>query len=309
MAQTLPAPPVSPSRNPAEILRRMPTELLDYSATPPDTSGSAGFDHAGPKVVPSQLDDTMKLAFAAARGDEALADDSWAAANLVFTHQTKAGDFGGSPTTAAISLCALSRSLLVIQQSPLADHFKERIDALKPAIAKAMHWLTAQQARLLWEDRARPDRLFSEAESFLFCGRLLGDESLLKAGHQFLDKGMKLYRPADGVFLEKNGADTSYEAASLVRLQEIVLQFPDRSIEESLARAVQWELAHIGADGAVRADGKKLVFPGSKMLMGPEKEPNVGEIALALLYYHERTGDAAALAAGERLHQHYAPQH
>jgi len=120
---------------------------------------------------------------------------------------------------------------------------------------------------------------------------------------------LKLSRPADGVFLENNGADTSFEAASLVRLQEIVLQFPDRPIEDSIAKGVQWELAHIGVDGAVRADGKRFVFPGSKMLIGPEKKPNVGEIALALLYDQGRTSDRAALAGAERLHQHYAPAH
>ena len=33
-------------------------------------------------------------------------------------------------------------------------------------------------------------------------------------GHEFLDVGMKLYRPEDGVFLERGGADSSYQAVN-----------------------------------------------------------------------------------------------
>jgi len=308
LAPGLAAPPASTLPDHCDILRGMPLTLLDFSGSGPEAPGSGQSD-TNSKVASLQLGASMKLAFAAAGGNPGLADECWGAVDSLFAHQTKAGDFGTAPASAAVSLCELGRSLLVIQQSPLADSFKNRIEALKPAIAKATRWLTKQQSRLLWEDRASPDRLFAEAEAFLFCGRVLGDDALLRIGQQFLDKGMKAYRPADGVFLENNGADPSYEATSLVRLQEIVLHFPDRSIEKSIASGVQWELAHINADGTVHSDAKQHSFFGSKMLMAPEKQANVGEVALALLYYHQRTGDPAALAAVERLHRHYTSPH
>ena len=256
---------------------------------------------------PFRLSATMNLTLAAARGDEAEANESWAGVEPVFAHQTKTGEFGNSPTSVAFTLSELTRALLVIQQSPLAAHFKDRIDALKPAITKAAHWLTAQRGRLQWEDRASPNRLFAEAEAFLYCGRLLDDPSLVKIGRQFEDSGMKLYRPADGVFPETGSADPNSEAASLVRLQEIVPYYPDSRVEDSIAKGTQWELAHITADGTVSGPTpKSRSFFGSKMLIGPDKAPSAGEILLALLYYAERTGDTASLTAAQHLHQHYA---
>lgn len=281
----------------AAVLQHMSVELLHYSNAYPELPDPN---------APFQLGTMMKLAVAAAHGDQEIADECWFTVDSTFAKQTKAGDFGGDPMSAAVWLGEFTRSVLVIQQSPLAAHFKDRIEALKPALTKAMHWLNKQRGRLQFEDRAATDRLFSEAEAFLFSGRLLDDPALVKYGHTFLNTAMKAYRPGDGAFLENNGTDSGYQAASLVRLQEIMLNLPDIHLEEPLAKGVQWELAHIGPDGTVHADGKPGLFAHSKMIMGPEKNVNVGEISLALLYYHERAGDAASLAAIERLQKHYA---
>jgi hypothetical protein len=277
----------------------MPLDLLDISA---GTSATKGANQPGTL----QLDGRMKLALAAARGEASEAEDSWGVMDLVFTHQTKAGDFGGSPTTAAFSLCELTRTLLVIAQSPLAANFKDRIEALKPAIANAARWLTGQRSRMAWEDRAYSDRLSAEAEAFLGCGRLLGDQKLVKYGQEFLAKAMRLNRASDGAFVEGNSVNPDCQAATLVRLQEIALLFPDLPIAPTIARAAQWETAQIGPDGAVHIAAGNTTFPGSKMLLGPPKSANIGEISLALLYFHERTGDPAALAAVERLHRNAA---
>jgi hypothetical protein len=306
LAQTAPPPAVSKPATFCEILRRMPPELVDYSVNALNPDGSVNPNAGGFEGSPFRLSATMNLALAAARGDEAKANESWTAVEPIFAHQTKSGDFGRPPTSAAFALSELTRALLVIQQSSLAAQFKDRIEALKPAIAKAAHWLTAQRGRLMWEDRASPNRLFAEAEAFLFCGRLLDDQNLVKIGQQFEDKGMKLCRPADGVFPETGTADPNSEAASLVRLEEIAPYYPDSRVEDTIAKGTQWELAHIGPDGTVKADAKKPNFFGSKMLIGPDKAPSVGEMMLALLYYSERTSDAASLTAAQHLHQHYA---
>lgn len=278
----------------------MPVELLHYSST---VVGATA-----PEDAPYQLNTALKLAIAGARGDEAVADDCWGTIQAAFARQTKAGDFGNSPTSTAFWLAELSRSLLVVQQSALAPRFKDRIEALKPSLDKALRWLVKQRSRMLFDDRAAPDRLFAEAEAFLFCGRLLGDASLMKLSQDFLDAGLKSYRTADGAFLENNGTDSGYQAACLVRLQEILLQSPDTPIGDVIAKAMQWQLAHLGPDGGVRVDGKPGLFARSKLIMGPEKTVNVGEISLALLYHYGRTGDAKTLATVEQLQKRYAPK-
>ena len=46
-------------------------------------------------------------------------------------------------------------------------------------------------------------------------------------GRCFVDLAMTKYRPSDGVFLEKGGADSSYQATATLNLQIWVLYFPD----------------------------------------------------------------------------------
>lgn len=50
------------------------------------------------------------------------------------------------------------------------------------------------------------------------------------------------------------------------------------------------------------------VRPGGEKFMGAEKQVNVGEISLALLYDHARTGRRASLEAVERMQHQYAEQ-
>ena len=66
-----------------------------------------------------------------AGGDEKQADDCWRAVEVAFAHQTENGDFGDPAESVAFWLCELNRSLLVLQESPLAEHNKERINALE----------------------------------------------------------------------------------------------------------------------------------------------------------------------------------
>jgi hypothetical protein len=285
----------------------MPARFLTHSGAIPDKDGLVGRNRDGFKWAALQRGATLTLAFAASRGDEKLADNCWRAAEVTFAHQTAEGNFGDPAESVAFWLCELSRTLLVIQESPLAGHFRDRIEALKPKLAKAAQWLSGEQERLQREDRAAPNRLFFDAEAFLFCGRLLGDEGLEKIGRDFLERGMKLFRAEDGVFLEHNGADSSYQAVNLLRLQEIVLRLPDKRIEEAIAAGVRWELSRIDAEGVVSTEGNTRVHPGGEKFLGQEKQVNIGEVALALLYYHGRTGDAGALEAVERLQRHYAP--
>jgi len=56
-----------------------------------------------------------------------------------------------------------------------------------------------------------------------------------------------------------------------------MLNVPDVHLEEPFAKGIQWELTHIRADGTVLADGKPGLFSHSKMIMGPEKQVNVGK--------------------------------
>jgi hypothetical protein len=295
--------PPAPAPNQAELLRKIPPALLRYYGAVPDSNGMIGYNRDGFKAAAFQRGGTVRLAIAAASGDEKLADACWKAIDVAFEHQTAEGNFGDPATSVAFWLCELCRTLLVVRDSPVAGHFAERIAGLAPKIALAAKWLEQQKSVLQREDGKTPNRLFFDAEAFGFAGLLLNDTALQTLSREFLNQGMKLYRAEDGVFLEHGGGDSSYQAVCLLRLQEIVLRFPDAAVEEAIRKGAQWEIGRIGPDGAVRTEGNTRVKAGGEKFMGHEKQPNIGEISAALLYYQGRTGDKEALAAVERLNQ------
>ncbi len=292
--------------NHAELLKKIPDEFITrIGGALPDKNGFVGHNHSGFKGSAFQRGATLTLAIAAARGDRKRAEDCWRAVEATFARQKEAGHFGDPPTSVAFWLCELCRSLLVVQQSPLAKDYQDRIANLLPKLRKAADWLATQQAALIKADGDTPNRLLFSAEAFGFAGILLQDEKLVAAGKDFLNRSLKLYRDEDGVFLEHGGGDSSYQAVNLLRLQEIVIHFPDPKLEAAIRQGMKWELARIAADGTVSTEGNTRVRPGGEKFMGTEKQVNVGEITLALLYFHLRTGDAEALAAAQRVRSHY----
>ena len=293
--------------NHAELLKKIPEEFLTHvGGAVPGQNGLVGHNRDGFKASAFQRGATLTLALAAARGDRKRAGDCWRAVDATFAQQKEKGDFGDPPTSVAFWLCELCRSLLVMQQSPLAGDYQTRIAGLLPKIRQAADWLAGQQAVLIRADGDTPNRLFFSAEAFGFAGILLQDGKLTAIGKEFLARGLKLFREEDGVFLEHGGGDSSYQAVNLLRLQEIAIHFPDPKLEAAIRQGMKWELTRIAADGTVSTASNTRVHPGGEKFMGAEKQVNVGELTLALLYYHLRTGDAEALAAARRISEHYA---
>lgn len=296
----------SAQTNHADLFKKMPKALLERAGGAyPDKNGLVGHNRDGFKAAAFQRGATLKLAIAAARGDAKRAADCWRAVEVTFAQQREEGHFGDPPSSVAFWLCELCRSLLVVRQSPLARDYEDRIALLLPKIGKAAYWLAKQREVLFRVDGHAPNRLFFDAEAFGLAGLLLKDEKLVGIAKEFLVRGMKLYRDEDGAFLERGGGDSSYQAVCLLRLQEIDLYFPDKRIEEAVVKGVKWELSRIGKDGTVTTEGNTRVRPGGEKFMGAEKQVNLGEVTLALLYFHARTGDADALAVIERIAKRY----
>lgn len=298
------SPPGSARMKHAVLFQKMPEALLERAGGAyPDKNGLVGHNRGGFKASAFQRGATLKLAIAAARGDAQRAADCWRAVEVTFGHQQEAGHFGDPASSVAFWLCELCRSLLVVQQSPLAEVYRDRTFVLLPKIRKAVNWLAGRREVLFKEDGHTPNRLFFDAEAFGLTGILLDDEKLIGISREFLARGMKLYRDDDGVFLERGGGDSSYQAVCLLRLQEMVLYFPDPRIENAIRKGVKWELGRIRLDGTISTEGNTRVRPGGEKFMGHEKQVNVGEITLALLYFHARTGDPEVLAAIKRIHK------
>lgn len=293
-----------------DLLRKMPGDLLRYTGgARPNGDGLAGHNREGFKSPEFQCGAMHYLVRAVVRRDERCIAEGWNAIDATFRYQTELGGFSregaphGGPSAVAFWLAELDQAVLVLRESEFGPKYKERIDLLVPKIRQAARWLAQPryQARLKRDDVDAPNRLLFDALAFGLSGVLVGDDELKQLGRSFVDLAMAQYRDSDGVFLEKGGVDSSYQAVAALKLQVWTLYFADKKLDAAADRAVRWELRRIGPNGLVDTAGNTRTGLGQEQWMGHDKGVNLSEITLCLLYHYARTGDKDALAAARRI--------
>ena len=112
-----------------------------------------------------------------------------------------------------------------------------------PKILKAARWLAQPRHQQILErdDAEAPNRLLFDGLAYGLSGVVAGDGELKQTGRRFVDLAMSKYRTADGVFLEKDGHDSSYQAVAAMNLQVWTIYFPDKKLDEAIEKAVEWE--------------------------------------------------------------------
>jgi hypothetical protein len=303
----LPAPAVGQQ---LALLRKMPPDLLRYTGgARPNADGMAGYNRDGFKSPEFQCGAMHYLVRAIVRRDQRCIAEGWTAIDATFRYQTEQGGFSrqgaphGGPSAVAFWLAELDQAVLVLRESEFGPKYKERIEQLVPKIHKAARWLALPryQARLKHDDADAPNRLLFDALAFGLSGVLAGDDELKQLGRRYVDLAMTHYRESDGVFLEKGGHDSSYQAVAALKLQVWTLYFPDKKLDAAIEKSVRWELGRVGPDGRVDTTGNTRTGQGQEHWMGHEKDTNLSEITLCLLYHYARTGDQKSLNAARRI--------
>jgi len=301
-----------------EVLRKIPDDLMRYTGGAwPDADGMVGHNRGGFKSPEFQRGAMHSMIRAILRGYQGGIDRDWLAIDATFFEQAPNGSFSrggarhGGPSAVAIWLAELDQAVLVLRQSKFGPKYKKRIDQLVPKIHKAARWLAQPryQKLLRREDAEAPNRLLFNALAYGLSGVLADDEELKQIGRRFVDLAMDKFRESDGVFLERGGADSSYQAVAALKLQVWTLYFPDKKLETAIDRAVRWELGRIGPAGRVEVAGNTRTGLGQETWMGRAKGVNRSEITLCLLYYYARTGDPQSLDAARRIVQRRKRKH
>lgn len=295
-----------------DLLRKMPVEQLSRLAFigRPDEKGLVGRNRDGWLHARMQASGAFYLAAAAAIANPKAADDAWRTVDAAFEHQTPEGNFqvgaflGKLPTASddlvgvSFYLADLCHALLVVQDSLLADSFRPRIEKLKPKVERAVRWLSQGKDKLEEFNADAPDRLFVDAQAFALAGVFLKDDELRRLGKHFLDLGLKHVR-ADGVIVEKDGHDSSYQATSLLRMQVYSIYVPDEQLSAAIDRAAAWERGRIKANGEVDVTGNTRTGLGQEKFLGRDKNVNYPDVVLALFYYGVRTDKKDYISAGQ----------
>lgn len=286
-----------------ELLCKAPPHTIAFidDQSEPDAEGLVGSNKASGKwyVAGTQRGGCRLLIGAVVRGDQARADAAWRSVEATFAHQTEDGGFEHylrpnekDPVTMAVRvetafffLQELGRAILVIQASPMAGHFADRIEALRPKLRKAADFIQAGYGGIVLKCGHTANRLLIAAKAFGLCGLVLNDETLKATSAKLVASALKR-RDADGVFIERGGRDSSYNAVSLLMGQVLLLYLPNPELEAAMVQTMKWQRTQILDTGEVKVEGNTRTGVGREAgWSGHPKTVNYPEVAQALCYY------------------------
>lgn len=296
-----------------ELLKQMPPDIFAVfdDKSVPDEQGFVGFHHRDGKWYEAgmQRGGCRQLLYAVVAGDEKRADACWSAVEVTFANQSDDGGFISNPKptnkqpptqaerieTAYFFLQELGRAILVIKDSPMEPHFHDRLEALHPKLRKACDFLQTGYNTILFKCGHTANRLLIAAKAFGLCGIVLNDDTL-KASSGKLVAAALTRRDDDGVFIERGGRDSSYNAVSLLMGQVLSLYLPNPELDTAIEKSMIWERTRIKDTGEVDVSNNTRTGVGRETgISGHPKEVNYSEVAQALCYYGMLHDDPSAL--------------
>ncbi len=302
-----------------ELLRRIPKERLQalIGGSIPDANGHVGTNQRAGQWIEAgtQRGSCRTVIYGVVVNDLKTADDAWRGIETTFAHQMEDGRFeantrpngasakplGAAVETAYFFLQELGRTILVIRQSPHEKHFRARIEAIIPKMRRAMAFVNAGYETIITNSSHAINRVIIAAKAFGLCGLVLKDDQLIAASRRLIDHALTR-RDKDGVFIEKNGRDSSYNAVSILFGQVLALHLPIPAFEAALPAAVAWQISRIRENGEVDVTGNTRTGVGTeKSYFGDPKTINHGEIIQALTIYGLVNDDKRAIDAADRV--------
>lgn len=214
--------------------------------------------------------------------------------------------------SASFLIEAGARSILLIEASPMAERFKERVDKLKAPLLKCARWMASPaNFRAAEKQRIYGHRRFLLGCGLMQCALIHGDADLRRVAFYFIEDGIRMQRE-DGAFPEKAGHDSSYHAVALIYLQRLLLVTPDEFRPASWSLAVRrgnaWLASRIDPQGVVSVEGNTRTGSGQEVgRTGSPKKIDRYAVATALLYRsHLGEGESFEKLAGLVLRAPYA---
>jgi hypothetical protein len=287
-----------PIRKEYDLLRTMPRPILETMI--PRHAGDIILGRGGCRY----------LIAAVVTGDQSRADDAWKSIDATFAEQVDDGGLrgGGAPgdgpyTVHSIRvenmyffLQELGHALLIVQASPMEPHFRDRIEALKPRLRKACDFIQKGYATIIPKVGATANRLLIAAKAFGLCGLLLDDKQLKESSSRLV-KAALARRDNDGVFVERHGRDSSYNAVSILMGTHLALYIANPELEAAFGRAMAWERTRIKPTGEIEVAGNTRTGVGKeRSKTGVAKDVNYPEVAQTLWYYGALHNDPGAIA-------------
>jgi len=289
-------------------------ELLSHKANNKSVKadGAVGRNKKKFTEVSTQRDSLWLLRRAIIEGDRNKVEYVIRAMEYAFKYQEKAGNFKNSlgikrkraSSADSFFLQAYGNIYLLIEASDFRAEFLPRLKRLTPKLKKALKWLDKNKHNLYKMDKKAPNRLAFNGLAFLLNGYILGNNSYVETGERFFSEVMKM-QAKEGIFLEKGGYDSSYQAVVNYNLTRALFYLQNEKlklkISKSLKLGTEWELSRIEDSGRVKAEGNKRTGLKQEKFLGKFKDINYPEVALSLYYWGAVHNDNKVLNIADKV--------
>jgi len=292
------------------LLQRIPARVLDTvtNNSEPDSNGAMQLNQARWTDIVYQRIAIPLIWVGAVENDTSKIDDGWKAIDFANAHMTQDGGFSTAPgrtmneSEMAFWIAAVTHAFAVLNESPLGSRYAQREATALAAIRKNVEWLNADQrvANLVKFDGPATNRLFDDANAFAYSSLLLKDPQLQKRGEYFLQQALAHER-SDGVFLEDNGYDSSYQGASLLNATYYALLGENTQLRNALLVGTNREVEAVDTRGGLDTS-QNTRTGGNHMVDGHPYVVDLRAVILGLYYAGAYLELPSATAAAGRIY-------
>lgn len=197
-------------------------------------------------------------------------------------------------------------AMIALRSSPDADAIAGAARQAKvvAALDRGVRWLMNHSKDLEAVDRPAPNRLLYNALAYHSCGVLAANAEAQKLATRFVGLALS-YGRGDGVFVEKSGSDTTYQAVSVRLALDLLLSGYAGSDVQQLKMAwlagAAWLGNRIAPDGRIDSTGNSRTCKGGESFLGAEKKVWPPGVYGALIYPAELVPSPELKSAAARL--------
>jgi hypothetical protein len=207
---------------------------------------------------------------------------------------------------AAFFMADACPALLALEAFPDAHSVaaQNRRQTVIASLGRGLDWLIIRADDLEQVDRRAPNRLLHNALAFHGCGVLTDNHAARALASRFVGLALSQTR-ADGVFTEKGGSDTNYQAVSVKLAADLLLTGYTAPDADRLNLAWQagavWLGNRISPDGTIDSSNNTRTCEGGESFLGTPKKISVSGVYGALIYMGELASDESMKEAAARL--------
>lgn len=300
-----------------EMLKTLPEGIYaSQTVTKPDERGFIGFHQQEGQWHQAgyQRGGARHFLGGVIAGDVERMEDGWRSIEATFDRQLDNGDFKAVPRpwedkpqsfdsrieTNYFYLQALVHGLLVLQDSPHAPLFHDRVEELKPKVDLAAQFIMSGREGIVDKVGHTANRVFIAAKALGLAGVFVDNEDYIEEARRLISIALEL-RDEANVFIEAGGRDSSYNAVSMLFAQILAIYLPDPELDLAMKRAADWQLTRITSEGEVLYAGNTRTGPDGELTQGGtggSKSINTREVGLAMIYHGLMYDRPIALEAG-----------